>query len=174
VFSFDPGSKHPIHWPTIVVFICYMYRKEYCISLLAKKKRHPSASTRSYLCAAFNKNSTLKTVVMSFEQHWGCSSNGRALALHARGTGFDPPHLHFFLSAKFWKVLSLQAALLPSSWVSSECRLTARDREIPLWARPMVNEIRSPTSTDLVSSDPSPRITILALDKSGTVMPKYI
>ncbi|KAL4318060.1 hypothetical protein GQ457_18G019390 [Hibiscus cannabinus] len=27
----------------------------------------------------------------------GCSSNGRALALHARGTGFDPPHLHFLL-----------------------------------------------------------------------------
>ena len=26
----------------------------------------------------------------------GCSSNGRALALHARGTGFDPPHLHYF------------------------------------------------------------------------------
>jgi hypothetical protein len=26
---------------------------------------------------------------------WGCSSNGRALALHARGTGFDPPHLHY-------------------------------------------------------------------------------
>ncbi|KAK9000183.1 hypothetical protein V6N11_080688 [Hibiscus sabdariffa] len=25
----------------------------------------------------------------------GCSSDGRALALHARGTGFDPPHLHF-------------------------------------------------------------------------------
>ena len=25
----------------------------------------------------------------------GCSSNGRALALHARGTGFDPPHLQF-------------------------------------------------------------------------------
>ena len=24
----------------------------------------------------------------------GCSSNGRALALHARGTGFDPLHLH--------------------------------------------------------------------------------
>ena len=28
------------------------------------------------------------------ESDWGCSSNGRALALHARGTGFDPPHLH--------------------------------------------------------------------------------
>ncbi|AET05419.1 hypothetical protein MTR_8g105280 [Medicago truncatula] len=27
---------------------------------------------------------------------WGCSSHGRALALHARGTGFDTPHLHFF------------------------------------------------------------------------------
>ena len=24
---------------------------------------------------------------------WGCSSNGRALALHARGTGIDAPHL---------------------------------------------------------------------------------
>ena len=27
---------------------------------------------------------------------WGCSSNGRALALHARGTGFDTLHLHFY------------------------------------------------------------------------------
>ena len=27
----------------------------------------------------------------------GCSLNGRALALHARGTGFDPLHLHFIL-----------------------------------------------------------------------------
>ena len=25
----------------------------------------------------------------------GCSSDGRALALHARGTGIDTPHLHF-------------------------------------------------------------------------------
>ena len=24
---------------------------------------------------------------------WGCSSNGRALFLHARGTGIDAPHL---------------------------------------------------------------------------------
>ena len=24
---------------------------------------------------------------------WGCSSKGRALALHARGTGIDAPHL---------------------------------------------------------------------------------
>ena len=26
---------------------------------------------------------------------WGCSSNGRALASHARGTGFDPHHFCF-------------------------------------------------------------------------------
>ena len=32
------------------------------------------------------------SVIMS----WGCSSNGRALALHARGTGIDARHLHFF------------------------------------------------------------------------------
>ena len=30
---------------------------------------------------------------------WGCSSNGRAPALHAGGTGFDPPHLQFFYSS---------------------------------------------------------------------------
>ena len=27
----------------------------------------------------------------------GCSSNGRALALHVRGTGIDPRQLHSFL-----------------------------------------------------------------------------
>ena len=27
---------------------------------------------------------------------WGCSSAGRALALHARGQEFDPPHLLVF------------------------------------------------------------------------------
>ncbi len=27
---------------------------------------------------------------------WGCSSNGRALALHARGTGIDALLLHFW------------------------------------------------------------------------------
>ena len=33
-----------------------------------------------------------------FFYEWGCSSDGRALALHARGTGIDTPHLHLFLS----------------------------------------------------------------------------
>ena len=32
-----------------------------------------------------------------FFYEWGCSSDGRALALHARGTGIDTPHLHLFL-----------------------------------------------------------------------------
>ena len=37
---------------------------------------------------------------------WGCSSNGRALALHVRGTGIDTPHfqikvmLHFLQMGK--------------------------------------------------------------------------
>ena len=26
----------------------------------------------------------------------GCNSTGRAIALHARGTGIDAQHLHFF------------------------------------------------------------------------------
>ena len=32
--------------------------------------------------------------------HRGTSSNGRALASHARGTGIDAPVLHFFLDRK--------------------------------------------------------------------------
>ena len=28
---------------------------------------------------------------------WGCSSAGRASALHAEGQEFDPPHLHHIL-----------------------------------------------------------------------------
>ena len=28
---------------------------------------------------------------------WGCSSDGRAFAQHARGTGIDTPHLHFYI-----------------------------------------------------------------------------
>ena len=37
-----------------------------------------------------------KTFMVDFNQR-GCSSYGRALASHARGTGFDSPHLHLFL-----------------------------------------------------------------------------
>ena len=35
---------------------------------------------------------------------WGCRSNGRALALLARGTGIDAPHLQF-MNEKKLKVL---------------------------------------------------------------------
>ena len=33
---------------------------------------------------------------LGFTQPWGCSSNGRASALHAEGTGIDTLLLHFF------------------------------------------------------------------------------
>ena len=32
---------------------------------------------------------------LSVIYQWGCSSNGRALAQHARGTGIDAQLLHF-------------------------------------------------------------------------------
>ena len=32
--------------------------------------------------------------VMDRHKPWGCSSVGRALALHARGQEFEPPYLH--------------------------------------------------------------------------------
>ena len=36
----------------------------------------------------------IRTVGKKLHFMWGCSSAGRALALHARGQEFDPPHLH--------------------------------------------------------------------------------
>ena len=43
------------------------------------------------------RSSPLTTWVRSLrmDPFWGCSSNGRALAQHARGTGIDTLHLHF-------------------------------------------------------------------------------
>ena len=32
---------------------------------------------------------------------WGCSSAGRASALHAEGQEFDPPHLHHILFREY-------------------------------------------------------------------------
>lgn len=46
-----------------------------------------------FICFAFINYNLHLTVQY---KTWGCSSNGRALALHARGTGFDPLHLHLF------------------------------------------------------------------------------
>ena len=39
---------------------------------------------------------------------WGCSSDGRAFALHARGSGIDARHLHFFI------IVCLESAPLSS------------------------------------------------------------
>ena len=36
---------------------------------------------------------------------WGCSSYGRAFALHARGTGIDTPHLHYSFQKKIYTTL---------------------------------------------------------------------
>lgn len=48
---------------------------------------------------------------------WGCSLNGRALALHARGRGFDPLHLHFFL-IKLWFVFHKTTSIFLKTSIS--------------------------------------------------------
>lgn len=40
----------------------------------------------------------------------GCSSNGRAPALHAGGTGFDPLHLQFF------KIFHVMKLMMKNIW----------------------------------------------------------
>ena len=47
----------------------------------------PSQKTYNLLFADWNKS------FLDSSKLWGCSSNIRALALHARGTGIDAPHL---------------------------------------------------------------------------------
>ena len=44
---------------------------------------------------------------------WECSSNGGALALHARGTGFDTPHLHNFFLCMFFFQFRIHSLLAP-------------------------------------------------------------
>ena len=47
----------------------------------------PSQKIYNLLFADWNKS------FLDSSKLWGCSSNGNALALHARGTGIDDPHL---------------------------------------------------------------------------------
>ena len=47
----------------------------------------PSKKIFNLLVADWNKS------FLDSSKLWGCSSNGRALALHARGTGIDAPNL---------------------------------------------------------------------------------
>ena len=47
----------------------------------------PSKKNFNLMFADWNKG------FLDSSKRWGCSSNGRALALHARGTGIDAPHL---------------------------------------------------------------------------------
>ena len=42
---------------------------------------------------------------------WGCSSDGRAFALHARGTGIDTPHLHLFLFLLYHPNISILSSI---------------------------------------------------------------
>ena len=50
-----------------------------------------------YYFSNFIIHSTLYLPLCSLSCVWGCSSDGRAFALHARGSGIDARHLHFFL-----------------------------------------------------------------------------
>ena len=67
---------------------------EFLINFLQKTTEYwnlileiPSQKTYNLLFADWNKT------FLDSSNLWGCSSNGRALFLHARGTGIDAPHL---------------------------------------------------------------------------------
>jgi hypothetical protein len=64
-------------------------------------------TVRLYPYTSLKKLFSVKQLFENRTNRWGCSSNGRALALHARGTGFDPPHLHLFFFFFFFFFLIL-------------------------------------------------------------------
>ena len=51
-------------------------------------------------------------VISSPFHHWGCSSEGRALALHVSGTGIASPHLQFFQRSPEIKKKEIREAVL--------------------------------------------------------------
>ena len=69
---------------------------EYLINFLQKTTEYwnlvqetPSQKFYNLLFAEWNKS------FLDSWKLWECSSNGRALALHAKGTGIDAPHLQY-------------------------------------------------------------------------------
>ena len=59
-------------------------------------KRHAIKTPFSY---CINRRKASDVISSPFHQR-GCSTNGRPLALHARGTGVDAPHLQFLRGAR--------------------------------------------------------------------------
>ena len=62
-------------------------------------------------------HSTLYLPLCSLSCVWGCSSDGRAFALHARGSGIDARHLHFFL-----RFIVIWVSLFFFSWLGSSAK----------------------------------------------------
>ena len=58
--------------------------------LLSKEKRAEAQNSKSQQ----GKEKKYCSILKVLEGKWGCSSAGRASALHAEGQEFDPPHLH--------------------------------------------------------------------------------
>ena len=75
-------------------------RLDHLLSKEHAQKVHNPVSAREEVvkkyCSILKVSTNLRTSAI-----WGCSSAGRAPALHAGGQEFDPPHLHH--GGKDWK-----------------------------------------------------------------------
>jgi hypothetical protein len=79
---------------------------------LMRKRRSKQTLWRLVDVDSENVNDNISLFILSehnsctLPYSWGCSSYGRALASHARGTRFNSPHLHFF-SFAFYALATL-------------------------------------------------------------------
>lgn len=74
---------------------------------------------------------------------WGCSSLGRASALHAEGKGFDPPQLHQLF---WWNTFCPQAGVTEIgrafAWTGSQAGCNAEAQCITLLSNKPSQDVR--------------------------------
>ena len=67
-------------------------RLDHLLSKEYRNKKFLNSGQQEPLFALFNFEDAVRSNLQM--NSWGCSSAGRASALHAEGQEFDPPHLH--------------------------------------------------------------------------------
>ena len=93
----------------------------------------------------------------------GCSSDGRALALHARGTGIDAPHLQFFRGVRKLKKKEIREAVLLDQNKTWICTFVRAIWKGSIWNSTELAEkaIGVPNNQGLRQKDVGGNITIL-------------
>ena len=118
-----------------VIVVCFL-KKKYCILKLLNRSR--LSATKKLIVADWAWDLRDRSY-----QRW-CTANGRALALHARGSGINAPHLHnlrpcvivvCFLKKKYCilKLLNRSRLYATKKLIVADWAWDLRDRSYQRW-----------------------------------------